>query len=47
LNFNLNNLYSPIKDSGCPQLFPFGKWGVVGDKFLIITYFTFFSALLV
>jgi hypothetical protein len=25
LNFNLNNLYSPIKDSGCPQLFPFGK----------------------
>ena len=25
LNFNLNNLYGPIKNSGCPQLFPFGK----------------------
>ena len=25
LNFNLDNLYGPIKNSGCPQLFPFGK----------------------
>ena len=25
LNVNLNNFYIPLKDSGCPQLFPFGQ----------------------
>ena len=28
LNFNLDNFYGPMKDSGCPQIFPFGKWGI-------------------
>ena len=27
LNINLDNLYIPHKDTGCPQIFPFGQWG--------------------
>ena len=27
LNINLDNFYIPLKDTGCEQVFPFGKWG--------------------
>ena len=38
LNFNLDNLYGPLKGSDCPQLFPFGQWGSMRDDFTSLIY---------